>query len=306
MIDEDLEAASVPPIDVVLVERMVAVQFPQWAGLPVVAAKPQGWDNRTFRLGADLTVRLPSAAGYRAQVDKEHCWLPVLASQLPLPIPMPRARGVPGENYPFTWSVYSWLDGETAATAHLEDPSALARSLAGFLVALQRCDPSGGPPPGPHCSWRGGPLATYDVETRRTIDALGDLVDGPAATAVWDAALAARWDGQPAWFHGDVAPGNLLIRGDDLAAVIDFGCCGVGDPACDVTIAWTLFSGESREAFRAGLPLDAATWARGRGWALWKALITLAEHRVTDPARAAASHHVVREVLAEHAATGPP
>lgn len=125
-------------------------------------------------------------------------------------------------------------------------------------------------------------------------------------TAVWEAALAAQWDGRSVWFHGDVAPGNLLIRDDDLAAVIDFGCCGVGDPACDVTIAWTLFSGKSREVFRAGLPLDAVTWARGRGWALWKALITLAEHRTTDPALAAASLHVVLEVLTEHATTDPP
>ncbi|MDQ3629626.1 MAG: aminoglycoside phosphotransferase family protein [Actinomycetota bacterium] len=306
VVRQALEAASVPPIDVALVGRLVAVQFPQWAGRPVVAAIPQGWDNRTFRLGADLAVRLPSAERYRAQVDKEHRWLPVLAAQLALPIPMLQARGVPGENYPFPWSVYRWLEGETAATARLEDPGSVARSLAGFLVALQRCDPVGGPPPGPHCFWRGGPLSTYDVETRRTIRELGDLVDGSAATAVWDAALAARGDGRPVWFHGDVAPGNLLIRGDDLTAVIDFGCCGVGDPACDLTIAWTLFSGESREAFRAGLAVDAATWARGRGWALWKALITLVEHRVTDPAAAGAALDVVHDVQAEHAATVRP
>jgi aminoglycoside phosphotransferase (APT) family kinase protein len=285
-VDNDaLERASVPLIDVGLVERLVAAQFPQWAARPVLPAEPQGWDNRSFRLGADLTVRLPSAPAYRAQIDKEQRWLPVLAPQLPLPIPVPRARGQPGAGYPFPWSVYGWLDGE---------------------VALQRVDSAGGPPPGRHCFWRGGPLSTYDAETRRSIDVLGDLVDGPAAAAVWDAALAARWDGRPVWFHGDVAAGNLLIRGSRLVAVIDFGCCGVGDPAGDVTIAWTLFTGPSREAFREALSLDAATWARGRGWALWKALITLVEHRTTDPALAAASEQVLRDVLTEHAAAAPP
>ncbi len=306
MLEEPLETAGLPLIDVTLVQRLLATQFPQWASLPVVPAEPQGWDNRTFRVGSDLAVRLPSAEGYRAQVDKEQRWLPFLAAQVPLPIPVPRARGGPGAGYPLSWSIHGWLAGAPAVTTQLNKPSEVARSLARFLVALQQVDHAGGPPPGPQCFWRGGSLMTYDAETRRTIDVLGDVVDGPAATAVWDAALAARWDGRPVWFHGDISPGNLLLRDDDLGAVIDFGCCGVGDPACDVTIAWTLFSGKSREAFRAGLPLDAATWARGRGWALWKALITLAAHRTTNPALAEASSHVVGEVLAEHATTALP
>lgn len=251
-------------------------------------------------------MRLPSAVDYRTQVDKEQRWLPFLAAHVPVPIPVPRARGVPGAGYPFSWSVHGWLAGEPAVTTQLNKPSEVARSLARFLVALQQVDHAGGPPPGQHCFWRGGPLTTYDTETRRSIDILGDLVDGPAVTTVWDTALRAHWGGRPVWFHGDIAPGNLLVRDDDLAAVIDFGCCGVGDPACDVTIAWTLFSGESRGAFRAGLPLDDATWARGRGWALWKSLITVAEHRTTNPALAGSSLHIVREVLAEHATTDSP
>jgi aminoglycoside phosphotransferase (APT) family kinase protein len=287
-------------IDVALAERLVAAQFPQWGHLPVTPVEVSGWDNRSFRLGDEMVVRLPSAEGYVPQVDKEQRWLPVLAPHLPLPIPVPLARGVPAEGYPFPWSVYGWLDGENARLELIDDPVAFAVALARFLAAMQRIDPSGGPPAGPHSFFRGGPLETYDAETRRTIEALHGQIAGDAATAVWEAALAARWHGPPAWFHGDVAAGNLLVDGGRLTAVIDFGCCGVGDPACDVTIAWTLLSGESRDAFRAALPVDSATWTRGRGWALWKSLITLAGHLDSDPVEAAAARRVIDDVLFDH------
>ena len=289
-------------IDIALVRRLIAAQFPEWAGMPITPAEPQGWDNRTFRLGAEMSVRLPSAAGYTPQVEKEHRWLPRLAPLLPLPIPVPLARGVPTADYPFPWSVYHWLPGETAVTARVDDMNALATTLAHFLSVLQRIDPTGGPPPGPHSFFRGAPLTTYDAETRHTIAALEDEIDAAAATAVWEAALAAAWLGSPVWFHGDVAAGNLLVRDGQLSAVIDWGCAGVGDPACDVTIAWTFFSGASREAFRAALPLDGATWARGRGWALWKALLILAEQIDARSEKAAAARRVVDDVLAEHQA----
>lgn len=106
------------------------------------------------------------------------------------------------------------------------------------------------------------------------------------------------------WFHGDIASGNLLIKDGRLAAVIDFGTSGVGDPACDLVIAWTMFSGESREAFRSAVAQDSDTWARARGWALWKALITLADHIDTNESRAAVNRRVIAEVLADHDRAG--
>jgi aminoglycoside phosphotransferase (APT) family kinase protein len=290
-------------IDAALVSSLIRLQFPQWSSLPITAAEPNGWDNRTFRLGSNLLVRLPSAQPYAAQVRKEHRWLPVLGPQLPLPIPVPVAMGRPAEGYPWNWSIYRWLDGVPANTATIENLADFAEALAHFLINLQRIDATNGPPPGPHNFFRGGPLETYDAETRDAIAALQDLVDAELATAVWEAGLAATWYGEPVWVHGDVAAGNLLVRDGRLAAVIDFGSSGVGDPACDLTIAWTFLAGKSREAFRAVLSLDAATWARGRGWALWKALITYAGNLETDPAVAAAARRVIDIVLAEHAHT---
>jgi aminoglycoside phosphotransferase (APT) family kinase protein len=287
-------------ITTALVFRLVAAQFPQWAHLPITPVGLEGNDNTTFRLGEDMAVRLPSAERYVAQVDKEHRWLPILATQLPLPIPLPLAKGAPAYDYPWPWSIYRWLEGDPASIDRISDLGRFASELAEFLAALYRIDPSGGPAPGAHSFFRGGPLTTYDAETRAAIATLNNEIDTAAATEVWEAALAATWTGSPVWVHGDVSPSNLLVEHGRLSAVIDFGCLAVGDPACDVTIAWTFFSGESRETFRAGLPLDGATWARGRGWALWKALIRLvhAQRRSTDEAER--NRRVIGEVIAEH------
>jgi aminoglycoside phosphotransferase (APT) family kinase protein len=287
-------------ITVALVRRMVAAQFPQWATLPIKPVEFGGWDNRTFHLGENMTVRLPSAEGYSPQVAKEHRWLPRLAPLLPLPIPIPLALGAPVGGYPWHWSIYPWLDGEIATVGHIADCQQFAGVLAQFLIALQRIDAADGPPPGPHNFFRGGPLSVYDGETRQAIAVLDGQIDTDAATAVWEAALAAKWHGSPVWLHGDVAAGNLLVKDGRLSAIIDFGCSGVGDPACDLVIAWTFLKGDSRELFRSVISADKAMWARARGWALWKAMKTLVESMGADPVRAAESRRVIDDVLAEH------
>ena len=292
------DTAPVGEIDAALVRRLIAAQLPQWADLPVRAVASQGWDNRTFRLGDEMSVRLPSHRRYVAAIEKEHAWLPRLAPRLPLPIPAPLAIGAPGEGYPWPWSVNRWLMGDSGLAAQIPDRPQFAADLAMFLAALQGIDAAEGPSAGPDSFWRGGPLATYDAETRGAIAALGDNIDGHAAAEVWDAALAAVWTGPPVWVHGDVAPGNLLVREGRLSAVIDFGQACVGDPACDLAIAWTSFAGESRAAFRAGLQLDPATWARGRGWCLWKALIVFAGLN-SNPAGAEECQRIIGDVIAD-------
>lgn len=289
-------------IDAALARELVARQFPHWAELPIRPVEWDGWDNRTFRLGEEMTVRLPSAERYVAQVEKEHRWLPRLAPMLPLPIPVPLARGVPSEMYPSPWSIYGWIEGRTAAPERIDGMSKFAIDVAEFLRALQRIDASDGPPAGAHNFFRGGPLSTYDAETRETIELLRGEIDAAAATACWEAALGAEWHGRSVWVHGDIAVGNLLVKDGRLSAVIDFGSSGVGDPACDLVVAWTFFAGESREVFRATLQGDSRTWARARGWALWKGLLIVAHNVRTNPAEAPA-RRVVEDVLAEHRAS---
>ena len=247
-----------------------------------------------------MTVRLPSAARYASQVEKEQHWLPRLAPLLPLPIPVPLAMGVPAHKYPWRWSIYRWLEGEVATIERIADLREFAITLAEFLRALQRIDPADGPASGPHNFYRGGSLEIYDAQTREAIRELAGAIDRGAVISVWDEALKTRWHDRSIWVHGDVSSGNLLVTGGRLSAVIDFGSSGVGDPACDLTIAWTLFSGESREAFRTVLSFDSGIWSRARGWALWKALITLAEQRGSNLPPAAEARHVLDELVAEH------
>jgi aminoglycoside phosphotransferase (APT) family kinase protein len=288
-------------IDASLARRLVDSQFPQWSELPIAEVEVDGWDNRTFRLGSELTVRLPSGDWYAQQVAKEQRWLPVLAPRLPLPIPAPMARGEPDSGFPYPWSVYRWLEGELASKARIADLTGFATTLAGFLSALGRIDATGGPEPGQHNFFRGGPLSTYADETHEAIDALGAEVPRDRVERVWEDAMATSWDRDPVWFHGDVATGNLLVRDERLAAVLDFGSSGVGDPACDVVIAWTFLSGASRDRFRADLGVDAATWSRGRGWGLWKALISLVGHLENDSPDAALARRDIEQILADHA-----
>jgi aminoglycoside phosphotransferase (APT) family kinase protein len=285
-----------------LVSQLIADQFPQWAVLPVLPVEADGVDNTTFRLGQTMSVRLPSSDAYVEQVDKEQRWLPVLAAQLPLPIPEPLARGVPGNGFPRPWSVYRWIDGDPATAEGVTDMPGFAADLADFLAALYRIDPAGGPGPGTHNFFRGGPVAVYDGETQDALAALQGQIDTALAAQVWRAALRASWQGPPVWFHGDAQPGNLLVRDGKLSAVIDFGTSGVGDPACDTTIAWTFLSGESSRVFTERLPFDEATWARGRGWAIWKAMIVLVEALKDDPQDAAYTKGVIEAILADHVA----
>ncbi|WP_431926121.1 aminoglycoside phosphotransferase family protein [Micromonospora wenchangensis] len=283
-------------VDVEQVRRLVATQFPHWAPLPVEPVANGGWDNWTFHLGSGMSVRLPSAAEYAEAVDKEHRWLPLLARHLPVPVPTPLARGGPGGGYPYAWSVYRWLDGETARFERIADPVRFALDLAEFVAALHDIDTTGGPRPGRHNWYRGGPLRTYHAQARRGIRALGDRIAAAPADEIWERALDAGWDGTERWFHGDLAQGNLLLDGGRLAGVIDFGTCGVGDPACDLAVAWTLLTADGRRVFRDRLSVDDATWARGRGWALWKTLVTHAD-APDDSEAAVDSRRILDEIL---------
>ena len=288
-------------VDADLVRKLVAEQFPHWAGLPIRPVAVNGWDNSTFHLGDSMKVRLPMAAGYVSQTAKEVHWLPLLAPQLPQPIPAPIAIGRPGHGYPFQWSVYGWLAGETALRERIGDLVGFADGLADFLLALERIDPLDAPLAGRHNFYRGGQLAVYDAETRASVAALGERVDGAAALALWNAALATTWPRPPVWVHGDIAWGNLLVRDGRLAAVIDFGSAAVGDPACDLVISWTLFEGASRERFRVRMAMDSGTWARGRAWGLWKALLVMRGHaEAGNAAGAEEESRLIETILEDH------
>lgn len=290
--------------DAQLVGQLLAAQFPQWAGLPLRPLPSAGTDNALYHLGDDMVVRLPRIDWAVGQAEKERRWLPRLAPHLPLPISEQLAMGVPGAGYPWPWSVYRWLPGEAATPARLSNPAQAAGQMAQFVTALWQVDATGAPPAMEH-NRRGAPLALRDQPTRKAIAALAGIIDTGRATAVWEAALEApNWEGAPVWFHGDLLSGNVLVEQGHLSAVIDFGGLAAGDPACDLMIAWSLFSGASREVFRVETAVDEATWLRGRGCALSQAVIFIPYYWHTNPTGVKNARRMLDELLAEHSAAG--
>jgi aminoglycoside phosphotransferase (APT) family kinase protein len=277
---------------VALVRGLLRDQFPQWAGLPVVAAGAESTVNDMFRLGPDLVVRLPRHEGAAEDIRTERHWLPMLAPDLPVPIPAPVANGEPGPGFPLPWGIYRWLDGANPAV--VDGDEALAKDLATFTTALQGIDTAGGPP-----SYRSETLASRDASTREAIAALASELDADAALRVWEGALlAADPSGPPVWIHADLQPGNVLVADGRLTAVIDFGCLGLGDRAVDLIAAWYLLAPAAREVFREATGADGAAWERGRGWALSIALNELRAYRTVNVTMGEKARHVLAGLLA--------
>jgi aminoglycoside phosphotransferase (APT) family kinase protein len=283
--------------DVALVRRLLAGQYPRWADLPIDPVDSYGTDHDIYRLGDHLAARLPRIGWATEQAAKEAQWLPKLAPKLPLAIPVQVTMGHPAEGYPFDWSVYEWLPGNNA-NGTIRDLAQAAVDLAAFVTALRQIDTAGAPPR--PVGDRGGPLAEHHEQVRQAIAQLGNRIDGDATLGSWQQSLQApAWDGSEVWVHGDLLPGNLLVVDARLSAVIDFGCLNVGDPAGDLLPAWNLFTGASRRLFRGALQADDASWLRGRGWALWQAVMALPYYWDTNPGMVRQASHALMHVLAD-------
>lgn len=282
---------------------LLTSQFPHWSHLPIAPITSSGTDNALFSLGNDMVIRMPRATWATQQVDKEATWLPRLAPHLPLRIPAPLAQGKPDETYPWSWSVCGWIEGEDLHTAKIDDQAKMARDLAAFIKALRRIDSTDGPRSGKHNNHRGVPLEVLAPVVRKSIGELEGQIDTGAASRAWEDALQVpAWEGDPVWVHGDLQAGNLLAHDGQLCSVIDFGLLGVGDPAVDLIVAWNLLGRESRDVFRQQVDVDEATWARGRGWALYAGLVALPYYLHTNPVIVKTSRHVIGEVLADYEA----
>ncbi|MBA3536567.1 MAG: aminoglycoside phosphotransferase family protein [Tatlockia sp.] len=262
-----------------LARKLIDEQFPEFADLPIMSVEKQGQDNRTYRLGKELLIRMPTAGSYALKVPKEQDLLPKIAPYLKIAIPVPIKMGAPSQEYPYPFSIYKWLEGTSINLLVLDDDclEKLAFDLAKFLKELQSIDKVAGPAPGQHNWWRGEHVSVYDKGARKQIAELSTIIDGDKALKLWDMACKTKWEKAPVWVHGDFAIGNMLIKEGNLSAIIDFGGMSLGDPACDLVIAWTLLKGRSRQIFIQEMDLDEDTWLRAKAWALWKATFELCQ-----------------------------
>ena len=250
-------------------------------------------------LGEDMAIRLPKIDWALGSGEKEVEWLPRLAPSLPAEIPLTLATGSPGAEYPWPWTICHWLEGSVASVGEPASPE-FALDLGLFVSALQGIDPEGGPLFGDHNAWRGEPLSGEDEGTREALRACEGLIDADAVTQSWERALSAdEYEGPPLWLHGDLQTGNLILRQGRLSGVIDWGCLGLGDPACDLMLAWLVLPATTRAAFRAELHFDEATWARARGWALRHAILALPYYLETNPFMVEMSRFTIAQVLTD-------
>jgi len=287
-------------IDADLVGRLVAEQFPELADLPVSAFRSTGTVNAIHRIGDHLYARLPRMKEWAQDLDREWHWLPQLAPRLSLRVPEPVGKGHPTSSYPFAWAIYGWIDGQPYADELVEDERQAARDLAQFVVELRTMGPVVGEPRVEAPRTGRKPLRQLDTVTREAIESARGVIDSNAATAAWKRALdAPAWNGTPVWIHTDLLRPNLLVHDSRLAAVIDFGGVGVGDPAADVIAAWSVFSHTGRGVFRDVLDVDDATWNRARGFALHQAAMIIPYYAETNPGFVALAKRTVEEVLAD-------
>lgn len=290
-------------IDENLVHSLLKSQRPEWAHLPLKPIISTGTDNALFRLGDSYIVRLPriewEPGSNNKSVNKEYKWLPKIARFLQIPISEPVFKGSPDQSYPWPWLITKWHAGHNPPFEKDNEYALLAKDLAQFLNNLHAITLTSGEP----FSRRGAPLKTkiVDEETRKAISKLQEEIDTEAVTALWNESLnIPAWDNNPIWIHGDFLPGNILIQNNRLSAVLDFTDVGIGDPACDLIIAWSLFNIHSRKIFRENLEnIDNATWERGRGWALSIALIMLPYYKYTNPMLATLARRMIAAVLSK-------
>jgi aminoglycoside phosphotransferase (APT) family kinase protein len=262
-----------------LARKLIDKQFPEFADLPIRSVEKQGQDNRTYRLGKDLLIRMPTAESYALKVPKEQDLLPKIAPYLKIAIPVPIKMGEPSQYYPYPFSIYKWLEGRSINLLVLDDDclEKLAFDLAKFLKELQNIENVAGPAPGQHNWWRGDHVSVYDKGAQEQIAELSTVIDVNKALDLWERACKTKWNKAPVWVHGDFAIGNMLIKDGKLSAIIDFGGLSLGDPACDLVIAWTFLKHKSRQIFINEMNLDKDTWLRAKAWALWKATFELCQ-----------------------------
>jgi aminoglycoside phosphotransferase (APT) family kinase protein len=285
------------PLNLETAQSIIARQFPQWAELPVRPFVSSGTDHQLFRLGDHMAVRFPITEDAARSIEDE--WTGLLRfAGLPLITPQLLARGRPEPEFPHSWSVVNWIDGQDASAAAVSDWAEAARNLGLFVRALRAVEPGGGRICGPANGFRGSPLSTRDGWIRTCFDSVSDMFARQALHAAWVEALAAPvWDKEPVWIHGDIHAANIVVNNGGVVSIVDFGLAALGDPACDLALAWSFLPTEYRDGFFDAAEAEDETVQRGKGWALYIGAIALSYYRERNSVLARIGKQAIGAVL---------
>lgn len=276
-----------------VVKQLLNEQFPEWSHQTIHPLSHQGTDNVMLKLGENKILRFPRTQRSEESLKKEFLWLPKLDSSLPIQIPHILGVGRPNEQYPYQWAIVNFLEGRSPSDSNPLNLTLAAKDLGNFIKELQKVDTINAP----LCS-RKPPSMSCDKETRESMLALSDVFDIKVIDKLWDLALeVSSWKMDPVWLHGDIHAGNLLVQGRKLTGVIDFGMSGVGDPACDLIVAWMLFDQDAREIFHSAVNPDEAMWDRARGCALHFGIMAYSYYKNRDPFLAGVAKRTLNEIL---------
>ncbi|MCA0293951.1 MAG: aminoglycoside phosphotransferase family protein [Actinobacteria bacterium] len=282
------------------VARLVAAQFPAWSGRPVRAVASAGTVNALFRVGDTLVARFPLLGddpdAVRRDLEREAARTAELAASTAVPVPRPVALGEPGEGYPLPWSVQTWLEGVDAFVDDPGDSTGFARDLAAFVGELRAVDTRGRSFDG---GGRGGLLPAHDAWVESCFQASGELVDVPRLRRLWEAWRVLPPSGPDVMSHGDLIPGNVLVRDGRLAGVLDGGGFQAADPALDLVGAWHLLESGPREVFRDAVGSAELEWTRGKAWALEQAIGAGWYYHRTNPVMSRMAVRTLERLLAD-------
>lgn len=279
-----------------LIKALLLEQFPEFTNHPLQKMHPEGTDNVLYRLGNDKLIRLPRTKSSSLNIEKELTWLPRLGPKLPISIPKILCKGLSNKNYPFPWLICEWLDGINPDQEDMVGKLKVAADLATFVNAMQQIPAKSGP----NCR-RGQPLNTCDKQVLQSIPLLNKLYDTSLLKKLWESAInVPHWKKEPVWIHGDLHAGNLIVKDRILVGIVDWGLAGVGDPACDMMVAWTLLNQQSRKIFHSIIQPDDDSWARGRGWALFLGIVGYPYYRNKNPIFARIAKRALDQVIADN------
>lgn len=284
-------------IDIDLAKDLVSGQFPEFSGLELTPIELQGTDNIVLRLGDDKMIRLPRRQSSAEGLEQEIHALKAIDGGLPIYIPKIIGIGQRAYNYPFPWLICSRLEGKNINPAEGGfDQNNTATLLGGFISSMQKVAPTSADP---KCT-RGPNLKDKDEQTRPAIELCADTFDAQHMEKIWDNALKATPNNiEPVWSHGDLHPGNVLFKDGKLSGVVDFGMAGLGDPAIDLMVAWTLLDKKGRETFKKTVNADEQTWTRAKGWALTFGVVAFAYYQGKNEKLTTIATRTIEEVLSD-------